>query len=68
MCSRKNGCWENNFLAKHAHFASKEHKVLYFSLESSKENLLKRFNKMSLNNENITIIDSLGIKVEDIEN
>lgn len=68
MCSRKTGCWENNFLAKQAHFASKEHKILYFSLESSKENLLKRFNKMSLNNENITIIDSLGIKVEDIEN
>lgn len=59
---------KTTFLAKQAHFASKEHKVLYFSLESSKENLLKRFNKMSLNNENITIIDSLGIKVEDIEN
>lgn len=56
------------FLAKEAYYASKEHKILYFSLEMSKESLLKYYNEQRWNNENITFIDETPFMVENIEN
>lgn len=59
---------KSTYLAKEAYYASKKHKILYFSLEMSKESLFKHYSEQRLNNENITIIDNASLMVEDVEN
>ena len=58
---------KSTYLAKEAYYASKKHKVLYFSLEMNKEQLFKLYSEQRLSNENLTIIDKAPLIVEDIE-